>query len=375
MFNSPEHRRDDGDGRRRTGAGSRPARGCSCRTPARCISIAFVLAVVTSSVPKTVLFRVFSGLANHISNAQLTPFIANMHTALWCLPAISVLGAFVAAARPKHDRPSTSAGAAAEHEPPRPVAAHERHGRAAAADRRGRRADRHDAADDPLLRGDRPAAGAPTTARRASTAATREADVERVQRDRPPARPARPVARSALAAARGRDRPRRAPARVPARPRTPASARRILDQSLGHIGTQLELVRGRRRELEQLEQELRRQARSSVHGRLRGARGVSAVSAPASTAARWRRCRPATCSPTSRQGSVPALLPFLIAQDHLNYAAASALVLAATISSSRDPAAVRPRLGPPARSPWLMPLGPALGGLGSRSPGSRPPTG
>ena len=66
------------------------------------ISIAFVLAVVTSSVPKTTLFKVFSGLANHITNTQLTPFIANMHTALWCLSAISVLGAFVAAARPKH---------------------------------------------------------------------------------------------------------------------------------------------------------------------------------------------------------------------------------------------------------------------------------
>jgi EmrB/QacA subfamily drug resistance transporter len=66
------------------------------------ISIAFVLAVVTSSVPKTVLFKVFSGLANHISNAQLVPFIANMQTALWCLAAVSVLGAFVAAARPAH---------------------------------------------------------------------------------------------------------------------------------------------------------------------------------------------------------------------------------------------------------------------------------
>ncbi len=66
------------------------------------ISIAFVLAVVTSSVPKTVLFKVFSGLANHISNAQLVPFISNMHTALWCLAAVSVVGAFVAAARPKH---------------------------------------------------------------------------------------------------------------------------------------------------------------------------------------------------------------------------------------------------------------------------------
>jgi EmrB/QacA subfamily drug resistance transporter len=65
------------------------------------ISIAFVLAVVTTSVPKTVLFAVFSGLAHHISNAELTPFISNMHTALWCLAIISFLGAFVAAARPK----------------------------------------------------------------------------------------------------------------------------------------------------------------------------------------------------------------------------------------------------------------------------------
>jgi EmrB/QacA subfamily drug resistance transporter len=64
------------------------------------ISIAFVIAVVTAAVPKTVLFKVFSGLANHISNAQLTPFIANMHTALWCLAVVSVLGAVVAAARP-----------------------------------------------------------------------------------------------------------------------------------------------------------------------------------------------------------------------------------------------------------------------------------
>jgi EmrB/QacA subfamily drug resistance transporter len=71
------------------------------------ISIAFVLAVVTSSVPKTVLFSVFSGLANHISTARLEPFIANMHTALWTLAAVSVVGALVAAARP-------SAGAAAE---------------------------------------------------------------------------------------------------------------------------------------------------------------------------------------------------------------------------------------------------------------------
>lgn len=63
------------------------------------------------------------------------------------------------------------------------------------------------------------------------------------------------------------------------------------------------------------------------------------------------------------QGSVPALLPFLISKDHLSYAAASALVLAATISSS----VIQPLFGhlSDRRSlPWLMPLGPALGGLG-----------
>jgi MFS family permease len=66
------------------------------------LSIAFVLAVVTSAVPKNVLLSVFSGLANHISVTQLQPFIGNMHTALWTLAAVSLLGAFVAAARPKH---------------------------------------------------------------------------------------------------------------------------------------------------------------------------------------------------------------------------------------------------------------------------------
>jgi EmrB/QacA subfamily drug resistance transporter len=66
------------------------------------ISIAFVIAIVTSSVPKSVLFAVFSGLAHHLTNAQLVPFIGNMHTALWVLAAVSLVGAAVAAARPKH---------------------------------------------------------------------------------------------------------------------------------------------------------------------------------------------------------------------------------------------------------------------------------
>ncbi len=66
------------------------------------LSIAFVLAIVTAAVPKGVLFKIFSGLAAGLSDAQLQPFIHNMHTALWVLAATSVIGAGVSLLRPKH---------------------------------------------------------------------------------------------------------------------------------------------------------------------------------------------------------------------------------------------------------------------------------
>jgi EmrB/QacA subfamily drug resistance transporter len=77
------------------------------------LSIAFVLAIVTSSVPKATLFAVFSGLAKGLSAAKLAPFIANMHTALWVLAAVSFLGMFVCLLRPRH----VHAQASAEEEP------------------------------------------------------------------------------------------------------------------------------------------------------------------------------------------------------------------------------------------------------------------
>ncbi|MGE5409044.1 MAG: MFS transporter [Syntrophothermus sp.] len=64
------------------------------------ISIAFVLAVVTASVPRPVLFKIFSGLASGLTSAQLDPFVANMHDALWVLAAVSLLGAAVSMLRP-----------------------------------------------------------------------------------------------------------------------------------------------------------------------------------------------------------------------------------------------------------------------------------
>jgi EmrB/QacA subfamily drug resistance transporter len=68
------------------------------------ISIAFVMAVVTSAVPKPVLFQIFSGLASGLSAGRLDPFIAHMHLALWVLAAISLAGAGVSMLRPAHVR-------------------------------------------------------------------------------------------------------------------------------------------------------------------------------------------------------------------------------------------------------------------------------
>jgi MFS family permease len=67
------------------------------------VSIAFVLAIITAAVPQDVLFKIFSGLASGLSSAQLDPFIANMHTALWVLAGISVLGAAVSMMRPSEE--------------------------------------------------------------------------------------------------------------------------------------------------------------------------------------------------------------------------------------------------------------------------------
>jgi EmrB/QacA subfamily drug resistance transporter len=66
------------------------------------LSIAFVLAIVTSAIPKATLFAIFSGLASGLSDARLAPFIANMHVALWVLAATSLLGAGVCLLRPRH---------------------------------------------------------------------------------------------------------------------------------------------------------------------------------------------------------------------------------------------------------------------------------
>ena len=78
------------------------------------LSIAFVIAIITAAVPKSTLFKIFSGLAQGLSPAKLAPFIANMHTALWVLAATSLLGAVVSLMRPRHQEARASASVAAE---------------------------------------------------------------------------------------------------------------------------------------------------------------------------------------------------------------------------------------------------------------------
>jgi hypothetical protein len=77
------------------------------------ISIAFVLAVVTASVPTDVLLSIFSGVSSHLSAAQLDPFVSNMHIALWVLAATSMVGAVVSLMRPRHGSRMTAVDASA----------------------------------------------------------------------------------------------------------------------------------------------------------------------------------------------------------------------------------------------------------------------
>jgi EmrB/QacA subfamily drug resistance transporter len=72
------------------------------------LSIAFVLAVITSAVPRDTLLQIFSGLASGLSDARLAPFIHNMHVALWVLALTSVVGAIVCLMRPAHVVSSSS---------------------------------------------------------------------------------------------------------------------------------------------------------------------------------------------------------------------------------------------------------------------------
>jgi EmrB/QacA subfamily drug resistance transporter len=108
MFNSPNTAAMMGvvpPARRGIAAGTR----VMVQNTGAVISIAFVMAVVASSIPKDVLFKIFSGLAKGLSDQKLAPFIHNMHTALWVLAAVSLAGAAVSLMRPSHAKSEAAA--------------------------------------------------------------------------------------------------------------------------------------------------------------------------------------------------------------------------------------------------------------------------
>ncbi len=110
MFNSPNTAAMMGTvpaARRGIAAGARTL----LQNTGAVLSIAFVLAIVTSAVPKPTLFAVFSGVTKGLSAQKLAPFIDNMHTALWVLAATSLLGTFVCLLRPRHVADTDTAAA------------------------------------------------------------------------------------------------------------------------------------------------------------------------------------------------------------------------------------------------------------------------
>ena len=69
------------------------------------------------------LTGIFSGLGTRISSTQLDPFLSNMHFALWCMCRLSILGAVVSFARPKHVGHHLEVDASIEAETPAEAAA------------------------------------------------------------------------------------------------------------------------------------------------------------------------------------------------------------------------------------------------------------
>ena len=256
MFNSPNTAAMMGvvpANRRGVAAGAR----MMLQNTGAVLSIAFVMAIVTAAVPKSVLLAIFSGVTTGLSQARLDPFIHNMHTALWVLAATSVVGAFVSLLRP-----TTAKLREAE---PRPC----RHDhRDAAAHRRGGGAAGHDHPHDPLLRGDR-AARLPAAEREAGRHRTyEEADVERLS-DALRFKQLLGLSLEELKALLEAEEARAA-LRTEWREHDPDEGRRreILEQALGHIDRQLELVRRRRQDIDALEGELA-DKRAKVRRKLR----------------------------------------------------------------------------------------------------------
>ena len=244
MFNSPNTAAMMGvvpANRRGVAAGAR----MMLQNTGAVLSIAFVMAIVTAAVPKYVLLAIFSGVATGLSQAQLDPFIHNMHTALWVLAATSVVGAFVSLLRPHHGDAARSRG-----RPRMTTATPLRIGEVAERLGTTPRTIRY-YEEIGLL-------GSPgATEREAGRHRTyEEADVERLS-DALRFKQLLGLSLEELKALLEAEEARAA-LRTEWREHNPDESRRreILEQALGHIDRQLELVRRRRQDIDALEAEL-----------------------------------------------------------------------------------------------------------------------
>ena len=284
MFNSPNTAAMMGTvptNRRGIAAGAR----MMLQNTGAVISIAFVLAIITAAVPKPVLFKIFSGLASGLSEAQLAPFINNMHTALLVLAATSLLGAGVSLLRPRHPSPPAANGA-----PPdgamvavEEAILEEVEATSMSADREGAELRIGDVAK---LAGTTPRTIRyyeeigllPTPSGREPRAhrTYAEGDVERLTemlRLKDLLGVSLEELRELVEAEDAREALRR---EWQSGVEDPVRRRQILEESLGHIGRQLELARRRRDQIARLESELLAK-RKRVQARLRELSGEKAA--------------------------------------------------------------------------------------------------
>ena len=302
-----QHRRDDGHGAAAPTRHRRRRAGAACRTPARSSRSRSCWLSSPRPSPSRCCSRCSPAWPTTSPTPSSMPFISNMHTALWCLCAVSLVGAAISAARPKDvDRAGRRGG-------PRAPGGHVMSATAdrAAADRRGGRAHRDHPAHDPLLRGDRAAGRRARSGSRASTAST----------PRPTSSRVREIIRlrdllglsleqlsqlleaeSARAAAARELAPDRGPDRAPRDPR--GGARRTSAPSWSWFATRLRRARpSSAAELSdkqrKAEQKLARSTRDEHRRRVRAEAPPGRGAQPGSTGARWRCCRSGTCSPTS----------------------------------------------------------------------------
>lgn len=78
------------------------------------VAIIFTLSVVVSNVPRDVMLRVFSGLANDLPAATLAPFVSGLREAFWLLAALSLASVVLAFVTPRATAPREARAAGAD---------------------------------------------------------------------------------------------------------------------------------------------------------------------------------------------------------------------------------------------------------------------